>query len=349
MPIPTPRPPSLPCARDALPPAASRVVGGAPRRTDALGWEAKRALGGLLPVLDDPAARDLLIQVRAGAGELWIDHGGRLGPVPGWSAPVHAVRALAVALIAAGGRHVDELHPCADVHLGGGIRVHVVLPPVCTSGAAISIRLPRAMPLSFGSAVAGGLCEPRIAERLRDAVLRRSNLLITGGTGAGKTALLSALLGLVPSDERIVTIEDLAELSPVHPHHVALEARQANAEGAGAIGLDELLRQALRMRPDRLVLGECRGPEVATLLSALNTGHDGGAGTMHASRLEDVAARLEALGALAGLAPAALARQAVAALDLVVHLERGPAGIHRIVSLGRPVLRAERLAVEREA
>ena len=159
-------------------------------------------------------------------------------------------------------------------------------------------------------------------ERLEQVVRRRENMLVTGGAGAGKTTLLSALLAASRPDERIVTIEDVAELRIDHPHHVRLEARQPNLEGAGAIGLARLVREALRMRPDRLVVGECRGEEVRELLTALNTGHDGGAGTLHANGLDDVPARLEALGALAGLDDQALARQVVSAIGLVLHVER---------------------------
>lgn len=148
------------------------------------------------------------------------------------------------------------------------------------------------------------------------------NLLITGASGSGKTTLLSALLGSAPDGERIVAIEDVAELRPGHPHFVCLEARQANLEGAGGLGLARLLRESLRMRPDRLVLGECRGEEIRELLSALNTGHDGGAGTLHANSLADVPARLEALGALAGLDPWAIARQAVSAIGAVLCIQR---------------------------
>lgn len=149
-----------------------------------------------------------------------------------------------------------------------------------------------------------------------------------------KTTVLGALLDLAPADERILTIEDVAELRLRHPHVIALQARQANSEGAGEVSPDRLLREALRMRPDRIVLGECRGAEVATLLAALNTGHDGGAGTLHASRLSDVPARLEALGALAGLGATAIARQAASALHTVVHVERGAEG-HRVSAIGR--------------
>ena len=149
-----------------------------------------------------------------------------------------------------------------------------------------------------------------------------SHVVLTGRSGSGKTTLLAALLGEAPPGERIVVIEDVAELRVAHPHVVGLEARQANLEGAGRIGLEALVREALRMRPDRLVLGECRGAEVRELLTALNTGHDGGAGTLHANSLDDVPARLEALGALAGMSAEAIGRQTVSAIDVVLHLER---------------------------
>ncbi len=160
-----------------------------------------------------------------------------------------------------------------------------------------------------------------------------------------KTTLLAALLGLVPQHERIVSIEDVAELRVDHPHHVRLESRQANLEGAGAVPLSRLVREALRMRPDRLVVGECRGEEVRELLSALNTGHDGGAGTVHASGLRDVAARLEALGALARLDDHAVARQVVSAIGAIVHVGRVD-GVRRVVGIARPVLRDGRLDIE---
>lgn len=309
-------------------------------RTAALGLRARKALGGLLPLLDEPDLRDLMLQVRAGRGGLWLDRGAGARRVEGWKASPEAVERLAVELIAAGGRHIDELHPCVDVRLGDGIRVHAVLPPVAVEGAAVSIRVPRVAPLRFTDLVATGLCPPSTAGWLRGAVQRRLNLLITGGTGSGKTSLLGALLDLAHPAERIVTIEDVAELRLRHPHVVQLQARRANSEGLGEVPLDALLREALRMRPDRLVLGECRGAEIVTLFSALNTGHDGGAGTLHASRLDDVPSRIEALGALAGLDGAATARQAASALHAVVHLARGPAG-HRIEAIGVPVLRRD--------
>lgn len=295
-------------------------------RSAALSRAARRSFGGLLPLLDDPDLRDLVVQVRGGLARLWLDRSGVLQEVSDWQADPEAVHRLATGLIAAGGRHLDELHPCADVRLGDGIRVHAVLPPIAVEGAAVSIRLPRISPPRFDELVAGGLCAPSTALLLRTAVVDRRNVLISGGTGSGKTTVLAALLDLAPPHERILVIEDVSELRLRHRHAVSLETRQASAEGVGEISIDRLLREALRMRPDRIVLGECRGAEITTLLAALNTGHDGGAGTLHASRLEEVPARLEALGALAGWAPEALARQAATALHVIVHVERGALG-----------------------
>ncbi len=185
------------------------------------------------------------------------------------------------------------------------------------------------------------MCDWRTAFAcIRSAVQRRENLLITGAAGSGKTTLLAALLGEAAATERIVAIEDVAELRVDHPHFVALESRQANLEGAGRIGLDSLLREALRMRPDRLVLGECRGAEIRELLAALNTGHDGGAGTLHANSLHDVPTRLEALGAVAGMTAEAVARQAVSAIGLILHLERVD-GQRRLAQLGRFAIDAD--------
>ena len=278
-------------------------------------------------------------------GAVWCDRGG--GPVraEGIRIPPGEARDLAVRLIALGGRHVDEATPAMDVRLGDGVRVHVVLPPVASGGAAISIRLQRERPIRFDELEADSFFSLVPAEAVRELIARRANLLITGAGGSGKTTLLGALLALAPADERIVVLEDVAELRIAHPHVVALEARQPNLDGAGAVGLDRLVREALRMRPDRLVVGECRGAEVRELLAALNTGHDGGAGTLHANSLADVPARLEALGALAGLSPDGLARQAVSAFEAVLHVERTASG-RRLAALGRPALdRRGRLTV----
>ncbi|MBF4562944.1 TadA family conjugal transfer-associated ATPase [Microbacterium sp. VKM Ac-2870] len=293
------------------------------------------ALDPLRDVLSDPTVTDVFIN---GSDGLFVDRGHGVVHVPEWHAAADELRALAVALIGVGGRHLDDGSPLVDVRWEHGARVHAVLPPVACSGAAISIRLPQVDVPDLGELADRGLCDVVTLQRLEALVAARENILVSGATGAGKTTLLSALLGRVPAHERIVTIEDVAELRVGHPHHVRLEARQPNLEGAGAVPLARLVREALRMRPDRLVVGECRGEEVRELLTALNTGHDGGAGTVHAGSIRDLPARLEALGALAGMSDHAIARQVVSAIGVVVHVERGGDGIRRIAGFARPQL-----------
>jgi len=245
-----------------------------------------------------------------------------------------------------GGRHIDETTPCVDARLSDGIRVHAVLPPVSPVGTLLSIRLPSVERWPLKRFADNGFLSIDQHRCLIELVAERQNLLISGAGGTGKTTLLSAILGEADSTERIVAIEDVAELRVDHPHFISLETRQANLEGAGEIDLTRLVREALRMRPDRLVVGECRGAEIRDLLAALNTGHDGGAGTLHANSLADVPARLEALGALAGMSPTAVARQAVSAIGMVLHLERTD-GVRRLAQLGRLSLDArDRLAVD---
>ncbi|GAB3384576.1 hypothetical protein GCM10027568_00500 [Humibacter soli] len=321
---------AAPLSDDAGPPVGVRQMhtipsagdGGSstddPSRTGGVGGPDWTAFGPLAPFVAGDGVTDVFVNGQAG---LWVDAGSGAVRHPSWSCDERSLRALAVRLVALGGRHVDEANPCVDVRLAGGIRIHVVLPPVSTTGTLVSIRVPRQVRFTLEQLDAAGMLGPH-RPRIERAVLDRANLLITGAGGTGKTTLLSALLATAPEHERIVCIEDVAELHVRHPHVVALEARQANLEGAGGIGLDRLVREALRMRPDRLVVGECRGAEVRELMSALNTGHDGGAGTLHANSMNDVPARLEALGALAGMDASALARQAVSAFDLVVHLQR---------------------------
>ncbi|HWL02588.1 MAG TPA: TadA family conjugal transfer-associated ATPase [Microbacteriaceae bacterium] len=317
-------------------PRGALAAADAPRRRGAAEF------GLLAPIVADPKVTDVFVN----GGQVWADRGGGPQREPALSLGPDDARALAVRLIGLAGRHVDESSPCVDARLGDGMRVHVVLPPVAPHGPLVSIRLPAVAPWSLDALHAAGFLPGRTRARIAALVAERRNVLISGAAGTGKTTLLSAMLGLAPPAERIVVIEDVGEIRVDHPHVVSLETRQANLEGAGAIGLARLVREALRMRPDRLVLGECRGEEIRELLTALNTGHDGGAGTIHANSLADVPARLEALGALAGLGPGAVGRLAASALDAVVHVERGPAG-RRVAEIGRPGLdRSGRLVIE---
>ncbi|HWS35906.1 MAG TPA: TadA family conjugal transfer-associated ATPase, partial [Actinoplanes sp.] len=285
--------------------------------------------GPLAPLLADPDVTDVLVNDR----EVWIDRGTGLERAGVTFTDTTEVRRLAQRLVAACGRRLDDGQPYADARLPGGTRLHAVLPPIATTGPYLSLRTFRQRPFSLDDLVRHGTVTPAAAQVLAAVVRARLAYLVTGGTGSGKTTLLATLLGLVPPTERIVLVEDAAELQPVHPHVVTLQARTANVEGAGAIGLTDLVRQALRMRPDRVVIGECRGPEIVDLLGALNTGHEGGAGTLHANAPGDVPARLEALGLLGGLPRAALHAQVVAALQVVLHVRRTGAG-RRLDSIG---------------
>ncbi|WP_456599049.1 TadA family conjugal transfer-associated ATPase [Blastococcus sp. SYSU DS0616] len=287
--------------------------------------------GPLEPLLRLPGVTDVLVN---GPEEVWLDRGAGLEPAAGIRFPDDdAVRRLAVRLAASAGRRLDDACPWVDVGLPGGTRLHAVLPPVSGGGTCLSLRVLRRCSQALADLEALGALPGESGALVRAVVARRLAFLVTGGTGSGKTTLLSALLGEVHPAERLVLCEDAAELTPPHPHVVRLLTRPPNVEGAGAVGLRDLVRQALRMRPDRLVVGEVRGPEVVDLLAALNTGHDGGCGTLHANRSTEVPARLEALGVAAGLGRAAVHSQAAAALDVVVHLRRAPGG-RRVEEIG---------------
>ncbi|SCG46642.1 TadA family conjugal transfer-associated ATPase [Micromonospora inositola] len=278
--------------------------------------------GPLAPLLVDPQVTDVLVN----GTRVWVDRGLGLRQVAVPIGSVEDVRRLAQRLTAAAGRRLDDASPYADARLPDGTRLHAVLPPVATDGPYLSLRTFRQRPFTLEELVRQGTVPRPVAPLLAAVVAARLAYLVTGGTGSGKTTLLNTLLGLVPATERIVLVEDAAELRPVHPHVIGLQARTSNVEGTGAVGLSDLVRQALRMRPDRLVVGECRGGEVVDLLAALNTGHDGGAGTLHANAPTDVPARLEALGLLGGLPRAALHAQVAAALQVLLQVRRGSDG-----------------------
>lgn len=275
--------------------------------------------GALQQLLDLPGVTDVLVN---GPRDVWVDHGEGLVRADLDLGSPADVRALAVRMAAVAGQRLDDASPTVDARLPDGTRLHAVVEPVAESGAVLALRVLRQATFTVESLVASGAIPSSWALLLRALVTGRANVLVTGGTGTGKTTLLAALLALVPGDERIVTVEEARELAPTHPHVVALTARRPNVEGVGEVPLAELVRGALRMRPDRIVLGECRGAEIRELLLAMNTGHDGGMATVHANAVEHVPARLEALAALAAMPREAVAAQVAAALDVVLHLRR---------------------------
>ncbi|MFE9661937.1 TadA family conjugal transfer-associated ATPase [Streptomyces sp. NPDC005955] len=286
--------------------------------------------GPLDPLLADPAVTDVLVSA---PDRVWADRGHGL-QLTGIGFPdAAAVRRLAQRLAAAAGRRLDDARPWVDARLPDGTRLHAVLPPVAVGSTCLALRVARPRAFTLAELAAAGTVPPGGDRVLRALLDARLSYLVSGGTGTGKTTLLSTLLGLVPPDERIVLAEDSAELRPDHPHVVRLEARPANQEGAGLVTLQDLVRQALRMRPDRLVVGEVRGGEVLDLLAALNTGHEGGSGTVHANTAADVPARLEALASTAGLGRAALHSQLAAAVAVVLHLVRDRRGHRRIAEV----------------
>lgn len=282
-----------------------------------------RGLGPLQSLVRDPETTDVLVNA---AGDVWIDRGRGLERVADVVvAPADAVR-LAQRLAARAGRRLDEASPFVDARLPEGARLHAVLAPICTGGAVISLRIPRRTTFTVAELIDTGTIHPRVAVWIDALVRARLSFLVTGATGSGKTTILGSILSQVPHDERLLIVEDSAELRPEHPHVVSLEARPPNLEGAGQVTLRDLVRQALRMRPDRVVVGEVRGPEVIDLLAALNTGHEGGCGTVHANSPADLPARLEALGLMAGLPRDAVHALAAAGLDAVIHVARTATG-----------------------
>lgn len=287
-------------------------------------------LGPLQSLVDDPEVTDVLVNA---PDDVWVDRGRGLESVAPLFSSDDQVRRLAVRLAASAGRRLDDASPCVDVRIGAGLRLHAVLPPVSPTTTLLSLRIPRHRSMGLDALEETGALGSEARAWLTAVIDARVAFLVTGGTGSGKTTLLSALLSIVPPDERIVVVEDAAELSPAHPHVVRLEARPSNVEGAGAVTLRDLVRQSLRMRPDRLVVGEARGEEIVDLLAALNTGHEGGCGTVHANAPHDVPARIAALAALGGLSNAAAMTQLIAAVEVIVHVDRSADRRRRVRSL----------------
>jgi pilus assembly protein CpaF len=286
--------------------------------------------GPLEPLLRDPKVTDVLVNA---PDEVWVDRGSGPERTTVTFPDDDAVRRLAQRLATGAGRRLDDASPYVDARLPDGTRLHAVLSPLAVRGTCLSLRVPRRTAFTLTELVHSRMLPGPCADLLRAVVAARAAFLVSGGTGTGKTTLLAALLGTAHPAERIVLVEDSAELTPRHQHVVRLESRPANVEGAGEVTLRDLVRQALRMRPDRLVVGEVRGAEVTDLLAALNTGHEGGCGTIHANSAQDVPARLEALGGIAGLGRTALHSQLASALDLVVHVVRGRDGQRRVAEI----------------
>ncbi|MBL0887931.1 TadA family conjugal transfer-associated ATPase [Myceligenerans sp. I2] len=299
---------------------SGRVLGSS--ALEALGRAARAELLGAGPLQDLLEEEDVTDVLVNGPDDVWMDRGRGLERVAVALGTTADVRALAVRLAAIGGQRLDDAQPSVDARLPDGTRLHAVLEPLAPAGAAISLRVLRSRAFSPDELVASGTLPTEWTKLLGTLVERRANILVSGGTGSGKTTLLTALLSLAGPAERIVTVEEARELTPHHPHVMPLVTRRANVEGAGGVTLADLVRDALRMRPDRIVLGECRGAEVREVLMAMNTGHDGGLATLHANAVAVVPARLEALAALAGMTREAVAAQAAGALDVVLHLRR---------------------------
>jgi pilus assembly protein CpaF len=301
-------------------------------------------LGPLEDLLADPAVEEVMVN---GPDRVYVERGGRIEPAgvsfPGEEDLRNAIERILAPL----GRRIDELSPMVDARLADGSRVNVVIPPLAIDGPALSIRRFGASRPGPEELVALGTLTAAQARALEQAVAGRRSILISGGTGSGKTTLLNALSSFIAAGERVVTIEDAAELRLQQPHVVRLESRPASVEGRGEVTVRDLLRNALRMRPDRIVIGEVRGPEALDLLTALNTGHDGALSTVHANSPGDALARLETLALMAGLGlpHGAIAEQVQRGIDLVVHVERRSDGARRVAEVAEVVRVAGATAV----
>jgi pilus assembly protein CpaF len=289
-------------------------------------------LGPLEPLLADPSVDEVMVN---GPADVYVERRGRLERVAvafdGEVELMHAIERVLAPL----GRRVDEAAPLCDARLPDGSRVNVVIPPLSLSGPCLTVRRFRSEGFSLRELVANGTLPAALAELLAVSVAARASVLVSGGTGSGKTTTLNALSGAIPGEERIVTIEDAAELRLRQRHVVRLEARPANLEGRGEVTIRQLVRNALRMRPDRIVVGEVRGPEALDMLQALNTGHDGSLTTVHANSPEDALRRIETLALMAGigLPHGAVREQAASALDLILHQSRLTDGSRAVESV----------------
>ncbi|WP_293948256.1 CpaF family protein [Sneathiella sp.] len=293
-------------------------------------------IGPIEALLADPTVSDILVN---GPDTVYVERAGRLELTGYRFRSEEHVLEVARRIAASVGRRVDEANPMVDARLKDGSRVNVIAPPLSVYGTVISIRKFAKSPLSLEDLAVGGSLSLQMCRFLQIAAQSRLNILISGGTGSGKTTLLNALSGLIHEEERIVTIEDAAEISLQRPHVVSLETRQRNSEGAGEVTQRDLLRNSLRMRPDRIIIGEVRGAEVHDMLQAMNTGHDGSMSTIHANSARDALLRLEnlMLSTLANYQSSGARQQIASALDLVIHVERGANGRRFIRSINEIV------------
>jgi pilus assembly protein CpaF len=288
--------------------------------------------GPLEPLLQDPTITEVMVN---GPKSVYIERAGKLEPTNVVFQDDEHVMRIIDRIIAPLGRRCDESQPMADARLPDGSRVNAIIPPIALSGPILTIRKFSKKPLTTDDLVRFGSITPEAVEFLQACVFSRLNCVVSGGTGSGKTTLLNVLSGFIPDDERIVTIEDAAELQLRQDHVVTLEARPANIEGRGQISIRDLVRNALRMRPDRIVVGECRSGEALDMLQAMNTGHDGSLTTAHSNGPRDTLARLETMVLMAGmdLPLRAIREQVASAVDLIVHQERMRDGSRRITSI----------------
>lgn len=286
-------------------------------------------LGPLEDLLADPTVEEVMVN---GHGSVYVEREGRIEPTAVAFGSDDEVREAIERILAPTGRRVDELSPMADARLSDGSRVNVVVPPLAVDGPSISIRRFGVNRPGPDELIGSGSLSPLAAEILEASVSGRRTVLVTGGTGSGKTTLLNAVSAWIGPAERVITIEDAAELRLRQPHVVRLESRPASVEGRGEVTIRDLLRNALRMRPDRIVIGEVRGPEALDLLTALNTGHDGALSTLHANSPEDALRRLETLALMAGvgLPHEAIREQVVRGIDVIAHVRREPDGSRRV-------------------
>ena len=293
-------------------------------------------LGPLEPLLADPEVDEILVM---GTAPVFVERCGRLAPAGVRFADEATLRGAIDRILGPAGRRVDESSPFCDARLPDGSRVNVVIPPLAVDGPVLTIRRFRSGGLTAKDLESSGTWPPRIGALLAEAIRSRANVLVSGGTGAGKTTVLSALAGLVDPGERVIVIEDTTELAIALPHVVRLQARPSNVEGRGAITIHDLVRNALRMRPDRIIVGEVRGGEALDMVMAMSTGHDGCLSTIHASSPQAALGRLEALCLMSGvdLPHAAIASLIVDGLDLIVHQERGPDGRRRVARIAHVV------------